>query len=142
MQSHAPTAVRPLKISNTGSHIPLFGHMKILHTLVGMGSAALAAAVASPRQGDPNFPPGINEVYLYINIYKGSIGTITAKAPTQGTFTESFCLFRHLYVRTVLVFTYVVFFFRVQNRSHRERCWFICGFSSNVASRPLNPTDY
>ena len=35
--------------------IPLFGRMKILHTLVGMGGAVLAAAV-----GDLNFLQGIN----------------------------------------------------------------------------------
>ena len=34
-----------LKIKN-GSHIPLFGHTKILHKLVGMGSATLAAVVS------------------------------------------------------------------------------------------------
>ena len=28
--------------------IPLFGHRKILHTLIGMGSAVLAAAVPYP----------------------------------------------------------------------------------------------
>ena len=37
--------VRTLKIPNTGSHMLLFGHTKILHTPVGMGSAALAAAL-------------------------------------------------------------------------------------------------
>ena len=30
--------------------------------LVGLGSAALAAAVALPRSGGPNFPKGINKV--------------------------------------------------------------------------------
>ena len=50
MQSHASTAVRTLKIPNTGSHIPVFGYAKILHTLVGMGSAALAAAVLYPAK--------------------------------------------------------------------------------------------
>ena len=29
-----------------------------------MGSVALAAAVALPWEGDPNFPQGINEVYF------------------------------------------------------------------------------
>ena len=37
--------VRTLEIPNTGSHRPLFGHTKILHTPIGMGSAALAAAL-------------------------------------------------------------------------------------------------
>ena len=37
--------VRTLEIPNTGSHMPLFGHTKILHTPIGMGSAALAAAL-------------------------------------------------------------------------------------------------
>ena len=45
---HASTSVPTLKIPNTGSHIPLFGHTKTLHTLVGMGSPALAAAVLYP----------------------------------------------------------------------------------------------
>ena len=36
------------KIPNSGSHIPLFGHTKILHIAIGMGSAALAAAVPYP----------------------------------------------------------------------------------------------
>ena len=49
MQLHASTSVCMLKLPNTGSHITLFGHAKILHTLVGMGSAALVAAVVSPR---------------------------------------------------------------------------------------------
>ena len=34
-----------LQIRNTGSHIPLFKQTEILHTLIRMGSAALAAAV-------------------------------------------------------------------------------------------------
>ena len=46
VQSHASTSVRTLQIPNTGSHsLPLFGHTKILQTLIGMGSAALAAAL-------------------------------------------------------------------------------------------------
>ena len=46
VQLHASPSVCTLKIPNTGSHI--IGHVKILHTLslVGMGSAALASAVA------------------------------------------------------------------------------------------------
>ena len=35
-----------VNIPNTGSHISLSGHRKILHTQIGMGSAALAAAAA------------------------------------------------------------------------------------------------
>ena len=34
-------------------------HEKTQHALVGPGSAALAAAVALPRQGSPNFPKDI-----------------------------------------------------------------------------------
>ena len=51
-------SVRTLKTPSTVSYIPLFGHTKILHTLVGMGSAALAATVPYPGYGDPNFPRG------------------------------------------------------------------------------------
>ena len=47
VQSHASTTVR-VKKSQTLEAIPLFGHTKILHTLVGMGSAALAAAAPYP----------------------------------------------------------------------------------------------
>ena len=36
--------------------------MKILHTLWGLGGTALAAAVALPRNGNPNIPLGINTV--------------------------------------------------------------------------------
>ena len=39
----------------------MFGNTKIPHALLGMGSAALAAAVDLPRKGNPNFPQGINE---------------------------------------------------------------------------------
>ena len=48
VQSYASTSVRTFKIPNTGSHIPLFGHTKTLHTPIGVGSAALAAAVPYP----------------------------------------------------------------------------------------------
>ena len=34
-----------LNIPNSSSLTPLLGHKKILHTLIGMGSTALAAAV-------------------------------------------------------------------------------------------------
>ena len=47
VQSHASTPVHTLKIPNTGS-IPLFGHMKILHKLTGMGSTAITATVPYP----------------------------------------------------------------------------------------------
>ena len=40
---------------------PIFGHTKILHMLVSMGSAALAAAVVLPRYGGLNYACGINE---------------------------------------------------------------------------------
>ena len=46
VQPYAST-VCVLKNPDTGSHI--IGHMEILDTLVGPGSAALAAAVAFPR---------------------------------------------------------------------------------------------
>ena len=45
MQSHdASVSVLTFKIPNTG-RILLFGHTKILHLLIGMDGAALAAAV-------------------------------------------------------------------------------------------------
>ena len=42
--------------------IPLFGHTKILHMLVSVGSTALAAAVVLPRYGGLNYVCGSNEV--------------------------------------------------------------------------------
>ena len=42
--------------------IPFFGHTKILHMLVSMGSTALAAGVVLPRYGVLNCACGINEV--------------------------------------------------------------------------------
>ena len=51
MQSHAPVSVGTLKFPNIGSDIALFGHLEILHTLTGMGSAALADAVPYPGKG-------------------------------------------------------------------------------------------
>ena len=41
--------------------IPFFGHTKILHMLVPMGSKALAAAVVLHRYGGLNYAYGINE---------------------------------------------------------------------------------
>ena len=41
--------------------IPFFGHTKILHLLVSMGSTALAAAVVLPRHGGLNYMCEINE---------------------------------------------------------------------------------
>ena len=46
-KSHASTSVHTLK-SRTLAVIPVFEHTKILHTLIGVGSAALAAAVPYP----------------------------------------------------------------------------------------------
>ena len=46
---HRSTSVRTLKIPNTVSHIIVWTH-EILHTLVGLGSAALAAAVPYPAK--------------------------------------------------------------------------------------------
>ena len=42
--------------------IPFFGHTKILHMLVSLGSTALAAAVVLPRYGSLNYGHGIHEV--------------------------------------------------------------------------------
>ena len=41
--------------------IPSSGPTKILHSVVGMGSAVLVAAVALPRSGDLNVPQGITK---------------------------------------------------------------------------------
>ena len=41
--------------------ISFFGHTKILHMLVSMGSIVLAAAVVSPWYGGLNYACGINE---------------------------------------------------------------------------------
>ena len=41
---------------------PSLGHTKIPHARLGMGSAALVAAVVLPRSGDPNFPQGVKQV--------------------------------------------------------------------------------
>ena len=44
VQLHASVSRRTLKIPKAGT-IPSFGHIKVLHTLIGMGSAAPAAAM-------------------------------------------------------------------------------------------------
>ena len=41
--------------------IPFFGHTKILHMLVSMGSTGFAAAVVLPSYGGLNYACGINE---------------------------------------------------------------------------------
>ena len=61
VQSHALTSVRTLKIPRLAP-IPLLELTKIPYALLGLGSAALKAAVALPSKGDPHFPQGINEV--------------------------------------------------------------------------------
>ena len=48
--------------------IPFFGHTEILHMLVSMDSAALAAAVVLPRYGGLNYARGINEVLKRKNV--------------------------------------------------------------------------
>ena len=55
-ESHASTSIRTSKIpilTAIDSHGVARRNTKILHTLVGMGSAALAAAVASADPGKP-----------------------------------------------------------------------------------------
>ena len=49
VQWHASTSLRTLKIPNKGSHTIVWTHEITAHTLVGMGSAALAAAVRYPE---------------------------------------------------------------------------------------------
>ena len=44
-QSHASASVRTLQIPNTGNHAIVWTHENTAHTLIGMGSAVLAAAV-------------------------------------------------------------------------------------------------
>ena len=55
VQSHTSASVRTLKIPNTGSHT-IVGHTEILRTLIGMGSAVLAAAVWLTQARRPKFP--------------------------------------------------------------------------------------
>ena len=47
--------------------MPFFGHTKILHMLVSMGSTALTAAVVLPRYGDLNYAHGINACVKILN---------------------------------------------------------------------------
>ena len=63
-----------IKKSPILSAIPLFGHMKILHTLTGMGSAALVAAVPCPgkatriscmEQGSNNFKKWTPKMHIF-----------------------------------------------------------------------------
>ena len=54
VRSDSSTSVRRLKIQNQ-SHIPLFGHTKIVRTMIGMGGTALVAAVPYPVRR-PEFP--------------------------------------------------------------------------------------
>ena len=68
-QSHASTSVR-VKKSQTLEAIPLFGHTKILHTPIGMGSAALAAAVPYPGKTSRIFRKGqISTKHFYFFIF-------------------------------------------------------------------------
>ena len=41
--------------------IPFFGHTKVLHMLVSVGSTTVMAAVVLPRYGGQNYACGINE---------------------------------------------------------------------------------
>ena len=50
--------------------MPLFGHAKILHALVGMGSAALAAAVPYPGKSNTNFPQGTMKYFTHTRTHR------------------------------------------------------------------------
>ena len=54
-----------VKIPSSGSHIPLFGHTKILHTLIGMGIALLLQLVCLTKVRRPEFLTSDNEVMPY-----------------------------------------------------------------------------
>ena len=56
--------IRTLKIILSTSEFGGLQKRKTQHALVGLGSAAVAAAVALPRKGDLNFPKGIKCVTL------------------------------------------------------------------------------
>ena len=69
MQSHSSTSVPTFKKKKEEKKLQTLAatvsieHSKILYTLIGMGSAALAAAVVLLTQvRRPEFPLGINEV--------------------------------------------------------------------------------
>ena len=59
VESYASVFARTLKIQIIGSHIPL----------VGMGSAALVAAVALSRHGDLNFQKDTNDVSVLFKVH-------------------------------------------------------------------------
>ena len=55
--------------------MPFFEHTKIVHTLVRIGSAALAASVAWPLTlcYDQNFPQGIKEILSWLSLRKTNL---------------------------------------------------------------------
>ena len=53
---HASTSVCTLQIPNTGNHAIVWTHENTAHTLIGMGSAVLAAAVWLTQARRPEFP--------------------------------------------------------------------------------------
>ena len=65
VQSHAPTSAHTLKIPSSGSHIPLFGHTKIMHTRIGMGIALLLQLVCLTKVRRPEFLTRDNEI-IYV----------------------------------------------------------------------------
>ena len=65
VQSHASTSAHTLKIPNSGSHIPLFGHTNIKHTRIGMGIALLLQLVCLTKARRPEFLASDNEI-IYI----------------------------------------------------------------------------
>ena len=67
VQSHASTSAHMLKIPNSGSHIPLFGHTNIKHTQIGMGIALLLQLVCLTKARRPEFLTNDNEIYVYVN---------------------------------------------------------------------------
>ena len=63
-----PESVCTLKTPNLGSHTTVWTHREILHTLVGKGSAALAAAVCLTRESNPNFPSGRMKFFVFFKL--------------------------------------------------------------------------
>ena len=60
----------PESTSSAGSlTVPLFGHTNFLRTLIGMGSAALTAAVPYPGKVTRISHKGQRNTIKYINIY-------------------------------------------------------------------------